>query len=277
MRMRAWAASVAILVAGASHGVRAEGAEPNPVAQAEQYAEAAFEAFSRGQYNTAVALYGEALAAAPSPEILFNLARIYDTKLRDRAHAIEYYARYAQDPGADAERLRVATDRLLALREQERVAAQLAAAEDSAAPSQAVTLPAQAPQPAKQRSLERGLSGYEIAGFLIGGLGVASVASGVGFGFAAKSDADVVHSLCDGDACSSQRGVDAARRGNRMALVSTITFAAGGGLLLLGAGLLLFGPRHAVRDDQHALRGARAQLTPWAGQSGFGLQLDSVF
>src|SRR5688572_6208587 len=59
------------------------GAAPEPpvlhadVALAERYAAAAFEAYRAREYGRAVSLYEQALAAAPSAEILYNIARVY--------------------------------------------------------------------------------------------------------------------------------------------------------------------------------------------------------
>src|SRR4051812_29210658 len=71
------------------------------VARAEEYASQAFDAYSQQDYPRAVALYQQALAASASPDIIYNLARIYDLKLKDRALSIEFYERYTADPGAD--------------------------------------------------------------------------------------------------------------------------------------------------------------------------------
>jgi tetratricopeptide (TPR) repeat protein len=266
--------------------VQADDADSNHVARAENYAAAAFDAYTRGQYGVAVVLYTNALEVAPSPDLVYNLARIYDTKLKDRAHAIEYYGRYAQEPGAESERLQVATERLLALREEEQREAR-AKVPDILPPRAArrPELDAVAPLPDVRSgygtaNTEPGLSGSELAGFIIGGTGAAGIIAGIAFGLAATSDADVAHDLCDGNACRSRRGLDAAKRGNTMASVSTLSFTAGAVLLVGGASLLLFGPHGSEHPAQarQTTRSARAtSVDAWADRSGFGVQLASTF
>ena len=68
------------------------------VTLAERYAGEAFEAYRVRDYGRAVALYEQALAAAPSPDIVYNIARVYDTGLANRRLAIVYYERYAAAP-----------------------------------------------------------------------------------------------------------------------------------------------------------------------------------
>ena len=74
------------------------GAQEEPanseIARAEAFATEAFEAYERKEYEQAVALYRKALEASPSADIIYNLARIYDSKLKDRQRAVEFYRRY---------------------------------------------------------------------------------------------------------------------------------------------------------------------------------------
>jgi hypothetical protein len=55
------------------------------------------------------------------------------------------------------------------------------------------------------------------------------------------SSADTANSLCDGNACTSQRAVDAANEADSAATISDIGFVAGGGLLATGVMLFLLG------------------------------------
>src|SRR5688500_17715235 len=56
-------------------------ASASDVTLAERYAGEAFEAYRMRDYGRAIALYEQALAAAPSPDIVYNIARVYDTGL----------------------------------------------------------------------------------------------------------------------------------------------------------------------------------------------------
>jgi hypothetical protein len=103
-------------------------------------------------------------------------------------------------------------------------------------------------------------------GIFIGAAGVASLGVGTAFGLAANSDADIAHDLCDGNACTSQRGVDAAKDATRAATISTATFLAGGALLATGLTLLVLG--NDAPEEQATL-----QLTPYASPKHLGTQL----
>jgi tetratricopeptide (TPR) repeat protein len=217
------------------------------IARAEAYAADAFTAYTRKDYSSAIALYQKALESAPSADILYNLARIYDAKLKNRSLAIEYYRRYTLDTDADPNRLRVANARLSELRELEAIAAESPAPATPVVPGASERPPTRVatPQAATQN---RGLSGMQVAGLVTGALGVAGLGVGIGFGFAAKSSVDVADRFCDGNACSTQRGVDASRDAADAATVSTIAFVAGGALTLLGITAVLFGSGGQERE-----------------------------
>jgi len=211
-------------------------AEPAPppagdVTLSERYAARAFEAYKRKDYQSAIALYQKALEAAPSADILYNIARIYDLGLRDRALAISFYSRYANDPGAVPNRIEVATKRLGELR-----AAELAAVTPPPAePAAPTAVVAPQPPPAASVPPKSTSSGLTTGAIVAGSIGLVGVGLGVGFGLAAQSDLEESDRYCDGNQCTSQLGVDAAKDANREANIATVGFAAGGTLLALGA------------------------------------------
>jgi hypothetical protein len=82
------------------------------VAAAEKLASAAFNCYLGADYACAASLYNQAFAQSPSAEILWNLARVYDTKLRDRSRALEFYNRYIRDTGAQPAILQSAASRI---------------------------------------------------------------------------------------------------------------------------------------------------------------------
>jgi hypothetical protein len=244
-----------------------EEAESSDIARAETAAAEAFDAYTQGDYPRAIALYRQALVSAPSADIIYNIARIYDTKQRDRAQAIEFYELYRTDPGAEAERVRTANERLAVLREleaaQAKPAPRTAAAAGGASSGTTVSGPASIPE---RRS--DGLSGIQLAGIFIGAAGVAGLGVGTGFGLAAQADADVTHDLCDGNACTSQRGVDAAEDAKRAATVSTVAFIAGSVLVAGGVTMLVLGGDSSTEKQRAIL-----QLTPYASVESVGTQL----
>ena len=234
------------------------------VTVAESYADQAFDAYSRKDFARAVALYRQAYDAAPSADILYNIARIYDSGLRDRPLAITYFRRYVSDPGATAERIQVANERLTQLRQAETASEDAAAAEAS----EESTRISMAPQ---QAHVDEGptdrATRLRRAGIATGVAGLASLAAGAGFGVAAKSDSDLAKKYCDGNACTSQRGIDAVNSGEMKATISTAALIGGG--LLVGTGVTLFVvgvKRGAAPTESHA----RIQLSPLASTSRVG-------
>ena len=76
---------------------------------------------------------------------------------------------------------------------------------------------------------------------------------------------------CDGDRCTSQRGVDAARSAARLARVATVALAAGGGLLAGGAALWWFGSK---REESSSLA---LELSPTSAGAEVGCSLSGSF
>jgi serine/threonine-protein kinase len=203
-----------------------EMAAPSDVQLAEQRAAQAYDAYQKKDYTTAVALYLEAFKAAPSADLLYNIARIYDAKLGDRQLAITFYRRYVADPGAVAERIKRANDRLVELRDAEIAAGDRVTRE---------------PRPAPAREPTSRSSALPAVGVALGVAGVVGLAVGTGFGLAARSKSDSAKPFCNGGACTSQRGVDDLHDASNSATVSTVAFVAGGALLAGGIALYLWG------------------------------------
>lgn len=272
-RSSAVSISVVALVASLSPAALAEEAAVTgkaAVAFSERRAAEAFQAYSRSDYAAAVALYLEAYEAAPNGSILYNVARIYDTKLADRALAINFYRRYIADPGGHPDLIVIANQRLHELRD-----AQLALANppDERATAAAGTKPrvGGSPSAARDGSQERrdGWSAGRWAGVAIGAVGVAGIGVGGGFGLAARSKANTAKGLCNGNACTSQVGVDAALAARTDATISNIGFAGGAALLATGVAVFVLG------GDRENEPGSRAgiQVETWATASAGSLQV----
>jgi len=233
-RARAWAllfsACFLPMLSASAHAREVDGSDAD-VTLAESKADQAFRAYQSKHFAEAVALYMEAYNAAPNADILYNVARIYDAKLLDRPLAINFYRRYITDPGAVADRIQIANERLLVLREAE-LAATLPPREaetttSAPAPDARPTVAYAAPEPS--------WSTAEVLGVVFAGTGVIALGVGTGFGVAAMSETNTVNDLCEDNVCSEQRGIDSAERARDHAAVSTIGFASGGALLALGA------------------------------------------
>ena len=92
------------------------------------------------------------------------------------------------------------------------------------------------------------MSGVQVAGIVTGTVGLAGLGVGLGFGIAAKNDADIAHEFCDGNECRTQRGLDAAKDASDAASVSTVAFIAGGVLAALGITFLVAGGEDGERE-----------------------------
>lgn len=218
--------SLLVLLSGVTHARELEGTDAAQVTLAESKADEAFRAYQGGRFAEAVALYLEAYDAAPNADILYNVARIYDAKLLDRPLAISFYRRYISDPGAVADRVQLANERLLVLRE-----AELAATRTGQPPAPGASGVAEPGGPAR----DPGWSSNEVVGAVLASAGVVALGVGTGFGIAAMGERDTINDLCQGNVCREQRGIDSARRAREHAAVSTVGFASGGALIALGA------------------------------------------
>lgn len=248
-------------LAAAQTAAAATNAE-SEVELAEHHAAQAFEAYRAGRFSTAVSLYVQAYNASPNADILYNIARIYDTKLGDRKLALNFYRRYIADPGAQAERIKLCNERLMALREAEIAADQSAPTRSSNRSTSAASATPDAGESG------RTWSNQELVGAIVGAGGVVGVVIGAAFGVAAISSASTARDLCDGNACREQRGVTAANDANQNARVATVGFAAGGALLAIGTALFLSADGPKERAQASAVRWA-----PVATESSLALEV----
>jgi tetratricopeptide (TPR) repeat protein len=225
------------------------------VAEAERLAEAAFAAYEQQHYARAIELYEQAWSAAPSADISFNIARVYDRGLKDPERARAYYRRYVADPHAVPHRRRIAELRLAEL--------QVAPVETEAT----TPVPAEPPGTALTRSPAAPLrveptslwTPSKVTALVLGGAGVSALGVGLGFALSAQSERKEWQEGCDGNACTSQGAVDAARSAGRKADIATVALASGAALLGIGAALWWLGPTTADGTPR-----ARLQVVPTA-------------
>lgn len=253
-----------------TQGQTKAGGAADSVAESESYASQAFEAYRRGEVSEAIALYLKALDASPSANILYNLAKIYDLKVRDRELAMSFYRRYIADPGADPERVRQVNERLVELRELE-----LAAKRPEAATASDRSSPGYSQQPSRDSAgdprgkagfsaaassapaEEGGMSTLRVAGLIVGGVGVISLGAGAAFGLAARSanrDAS-----CDGNACVSPGDVSRAEDAQRAATLSTVATVAGVALAAGGTVMYFLGGNQERSSSDGTLASLRVQ------------------
>lgn len=235
------------------------------VAQAEQYAAQAFEAYRNKDYPNAVAFYHKAYELSASADLLYNIARVYDLGIRDRQLATNFYRRYVSDSGAVPERIEKATRRLEELRAAER-----ALAVEPAPREQSETVSASAPAASEDTPRTNFWSTFRIAGLASGIAGLAALGVGTAYGLRAISEVDTAHAECDGNQCRSQRGVDAANAAQHSAGVTTLALSVGAGLALTGATLWFFGPEERLEAPGAQ---ARVRWVPIASTSQLGVEL----
>jgi tetratricopeptide (TPR) repeat protein len=271
-KLGSWALAAAGLLFSSGAGASPEldtVSVPPDVAQAELSAARAYDAFQRGDYASAVALYQQALDAAPSADALFNIARVYDLGLRDRPLAITFYRRYVSDPGATPERIKRANERLTELREAEAAELSTRPAAPQAMQPAAAGAPAAAPASAPLgQDSGNDWSGLKIAALASGAAGAVLLSVGAGFGISLLSTAERANRECDGNDCSSQRGVDAARAAARDARWANWGLGVGGGLLAGATLMWLLDP-----GAEQAAPPASMKLSPIAGAGELGVAL----
>lgn len=126
-------------------------------------------------------------------------------------------------------------------------------------------------------TMDQGTSGgsAKTIGFVLGGVGIASLGVGAVFGVLASSDASNAksdQSLCPGKVCTPA-GRSKINSAKTKALVSTIGFGVGAAALVAGAVLVL--TAHPSRE--HAPGSASARLLPTVGPNGGGVVVAGRF
>lgn len=274
----------ALQAAPASAQAATPGASAAAIDEAEQFAEDAFDAYAHRDFRRAIALYEMALAAAPSADILYNIARVYDLGLNDTPNAIAYYRKYIAHSRARRPRSELAQQRIRELSGDD--AGSLAPA--GATPG-AITSTSEAPAAgASAATALRGTavlasgaqadaaddaatwSTSELTAAALTGAGAVALSVGIGFGVSAYAERNTWRSMCDGNECASQSAVDAARSASRKADVATVALASGGSLLLLAAGFWWLAPEARPA-------GVALQLRPGSSAADLGCTLSGAF
>jgi tetratricopeptide (TPR) repeat protein len=222
-------------------------AAPTDAKLAEELAQQAFDAYQKGDFGAAIALYKKAYQSSAAGVILFNIANIYDKKLKDKDQAFEYYRKYLRSGDTEPELVKRASERLDTVRaeieagkrsqEEERNAATAASRPSGTAgatPSLAVTTP---PPPPPQP-----WSSKQKAGVVLGGLGLAAlVGSGVSAGYAIANN-NKAKSNCTDQVCPDSYGLGTTQSAHNWATASTWLFVGGATLVTAGVVLYIYGP-----------------------------------
>lgn len=241
---------------------RAEGPFPSPAsptertAQAQYFADQAYSAYQHEDWPQAISAYLESFKYAPTSEVLFNVAVIYDRKLGNKASALEYYTRHNASSDTKPELVARAQKRIDELRSTQRPT-----------PADATTKPASAavasaPEPAGSGS------GLLIGAGVAGGLGIAGLGIATGFGISAMGKvAQAKKEGCASGACPDAASAAKDRAAFQEGTVATVGFVAGGVLAAGGLTLLLLGLRST--PEAHATLNVAPAVGP--GQVGVTL------
>jgi len=229
------------------------------VTLSERRAADAFQAYTRKDYAAAVALYLDAYEAEPRGEILYNIARIYDTKLGDPPLAITFYRRYIANPGLYTERIELANQRLTELRQAEVMASKPAEPRPLPAVTPAVMVRNRAePAPIPAHVSDSGGSSQKTWAVVVGSVGAASLIAGGALALLAHDKSQQSRDQCnpsDRNLCSPA-GVTLRDEAQRLALFATSFAIAGGSLLAAGTVVYVTAPR----DERGAFTGLSVGL-----------------
>ncbi len=206
-------------------------------------AQAAFEA---GDYELAVDAFLRAYELSPDPNFLYNVGRVFEESANLEG-AIEYYGRFAREPGVSLDLRKVLKEILSETTEQEPEPE----VEPSPTPPPPVVVAAEpVPADARPDADPRAGQGLRGAGGTVLGVGAAAlIAGGIFGGLARRSAVDLDET---DDPASRQR---LSSDGTSRAIAADILFATGGLLAVTGTALLISGllrPNRAARRTAFA-------------------------
>ncbi|MFT7579176.1 MAG: tetratricopeptide (TPR) repeat protein [Myxococcota bacterium] len=218
---------------------------PDPTAVASTLGDKAREAYARGAFEEAIALYLDAYETSPSAGFLYNIAFIYKKKLGAPELAAQYYERVAKAPDADTELRAKATAKAAEL--QAELATRLPKdpvrpkdptlrepdpkVPDGRRPHVEVKPPRVLDPPKPSVPTEPESSGTAIPWILMG-TGAALLGTGIGFGIIATGTEDDFQAATD-----PARKRDLQSRGQGEAILGDVLMIAG--IAGLGTGIVI--------------------------------------
>ncbi len=274
MAMSLLLASRALLasVLGVSLPLSSVRAAPNATAserdQVDAYVDAGTAKYEQGDYLGAVTEFKAAYALDPDPNFLYNIGRTYE-EAGQLEMAVDYYRRFAKQPGISLELRKQAADRIKVLDEilaettpeAAEPPAEPGAPETSSAPTQPVIMLGPADQPADQPAARPGRS-LRISGYVLLGLGLSAVGTGAILGGLAREDSSDLLTTDEPQARTTL--ID---RGTRKAVAADAALITGGVVAVTGVVLVLVGVTQGRRATQ------RTALAPSVGRRHAGATL----
>ena len=225
-----------------------------PQARAAELFTKGAEAYRRGEFQEAVTLLIEARSLDPSPVLLYNLGRAYED-LGDTDAAIATFTRYleedpkAADKGAIEQRIATLTrqrEARLSL-EKQRDAERARADQEKADRERQQREAANVPPPSRS-----------VGPYIVAGVGVAGVATGVVFGLMSSSK----HDSASSSSTPQQDAIEQQDSAKSFATVSTVSFIAGGVLIAAGATWWLLDRKSSSKPANGAVHSFRVGLAP---------------
>ncbi len=239
----------------------AQAAQPenDVTVEVERLAQAAFAHAQKSEYSEAIATYLKAYQLRPTATLLYNIAAIYDRRLRDTELATEYYTRFLKATDAEPELAEKAHRRLVELRA---TAAEEKEQSQEPAPRQPNERDTATESPSPTGSREEpdaneASGALNTAGWVLVTSG--AVVAGAGFvlgGLAWRNKTTADDDECTSDGCT-KAGRDLIDDGQSYALMSTIGVAAGAALAV--GGIVLWGL------DSTGSESAQLSLSPQPG------------
>ncbi len=220
---RPWVARALALTLLGSPVLAQQGAD---LSEVESLARRARTLYQQERYDEAVQAYLEAYRKAPAAAVLYNVAHIYDRKLREPELATDFYRRYIRAPDADPAAVARATRRITELKAEQ---AARAARERRRPPPP----PPEPVPPAARAPVEPGGSDQSVAGWVTLGTGLAVAGAGAVVGILARDKAVRYRDLDEPD----REGLRT--QGLEQALLADILFGVGGAAVVGGVVLLL--------------------------------------
>lgn len=197
--------------------------------------------FYEGDYDTAIELFERAHELDADPTDLFNIGRIHEQQ-GELAGALARYEEFAALPELSLEERSAAAERIKVLR----VLVSNEDAKTSVAMNQNVSSAAGAPSGGVDRgaAASQGRNMVIIGSTLLGVGAAAAIAGGVGFGLAARRNADQVSELAEGSnptrlTLAEAEALDA--QGKDYSTLQITFIVTGSALALVGAGVLAGG------------------------------------
>ncbi len=232
----------------------------------------ALEHYTARRYEEAIAAFERAFEIRQEPELVYNIGRSYERNLY-RERAVEYYERFLTMPSTTAELRTRVLENLNALR------AELAAMEHAAQLADPGTdpepTPPTDPPPVDQggRDLvvepasERSISGIDVTGWVLVGIGVAALGTGTLFGgLTVQSNREFE------EAGSMDDQLDLRDEVRFNAMVADIMFGAGAAVAIAGATILIVrAVRRRSSDEPETEQDPSLSVSPSVAPGALGI------